>query len=131
MRSMLVIGATLDDARDFIGRDFMGRIDNVAPRKLAIPDEIWPRDETMTAEFCTPDTIPTGQAFDIVVVTASLPDLAVHVLASARVAKGGALWREVPALAGFVAGGSFTVPSRGPVTFTATTPGERVDVTPR
>lgn len=100
LRSMLVIGATLDDARDFIGRDFMGRIDNVAPRKLAIPDEIWPRDETMTAEFCTPDTIPTGQVFDIVVVTASLfsPPSTIVSLASSRVAKGGTLWREMPSI---------------------------------
>jgi len=97
LRSMLVIGATLEDARDFIGRDFMGRIDNVAPRKLAIPDEIWPRDETMTAEFCTPDTIPM-RAFDIVVLTASLwgPPSSLYSLARARTKTDGVLWRETP-----------------------------------
>lgn len=88
-RSMLIIGETLDDAKDFIGD-----ADTIEPRKLAIPDAIWPREEPLAGLLCTPDTIPTGQAFDIVVVTASLPDLAVHVLASARVAQGGTLWRE-------------------------------------
>ena len=127
MRSMLIIGATLDDARDFIGDEHTAN-----PRKLAIPDEIWLRGEVLRGEFCTPDTIPTGQAFDIVVVTASLfsPPSTIVSLASACVAKGGVLWREMPALAGFVAGGSFTVPDHGPVTFRAT-PSERVDVTPR
>lgn len=95
LRSMLVIGATLEDARDFIGRDVMSRIDNVAPRKLAIPDEIWPRDETMTAEFCTPDTIPM-RAFDIVVVTTSLGPSPIVVPASERVASGGWMWVEEP-----------------------------------
>lgn len=94
MMSMLVIGATLDDAKDFIGD-----ADTPEPRKLAIPDAIWPREETLAGAFCTPGTIPTGQAFDIVVVTASLfsPPSTIVSLASARVAEGGTLWREVPA----------------------------------
>ena len=97
LRSMLVIGATLEDARDFIGDEHTAN-----PRKLAVPDEIWSRDETLEGAFARPDTIPTGQAFDIVVVTATtwfaaqrdgVIDDAVRA-AVARIEKGGTLWLE-------------------------------------
>ena len=92
-RSMLVIGETEADARDFVGDETTER-----PRKLAIPDEIWPRDETIEGVFCTVDTTPTGRAFDIIVVTslagAGLQRVKAVLAASARAKPGGVLWME-------------------------------------
>lgn len=61
LRWMLVVGATVDDARDFMGD----------ARKLAVPDDIWPPDETFAAEFFAVDAVPSGVGVDVVVVTAA------------------------------------------------------------
>lgn len=64
LRTVLVVGATEDDARAFIAD---------TDRRRSVPDEMWPMGETLRAHFAGLDqlsgAIAMGYSYDLVFIT--------------------------------------------------------------
>ena len=64
LRTVLVVGATEDDARAFI---------NDVDRRRRVPDDLWPMDETLCGSFAGPAQVAgaadRGFRYDLVFIT--------------------------------------------------------------
>lgn len=64
LRTVLVVGATEDDARAFIAD---------VDRRRSVPDEMWPMGETLRGSFASPEqvggAIDRGYGYDLVFIT--------------------------------------------------------------
>ena len=72
MRTMLIIGATREDAYAFVGQkpdDPAGTPSADDRPSLLVPEDAWPTGETFNGYFT--DGWPTGRAYDLVIVTAA------------------------------------------------------------